>query len=56
MVTTHKVILSEKFDAGVYEYRIGRDFDETYYSPIKTFTVKDKASVSTFKFVQETDQ
>lgn len=56
MVTTHKVVLSEKFDAGVYEYRIGRDFDETYYSPIKTFTVKDKADVTTFKFVQETDQ
>lgn len=56
MVTTHKVVLSEQFEAGVYEYRIGRDFDESYYSPIKTLTVKDNSAVTTFKFVQETDQ
>lgn len=56
MVTTHKVVLSEQFEAGVYEYRIGRDFDESYYSTIKTLTVKDNSEVTTFKFVQETDQ
>ena len=29
-VTTHKVVLSNVFQDGVYEYRVGRDNDNTY--------------------------
>lgn len=55
-VTTHKVVLSGIFDKGTYEYRIGRDNDETYYSSIYEFTVHDNADISSFSFIQETDQ
>lgn len=55
-VTTHKVVLSNTFTSGEYEYRIGRDNDINYYSEIKTFKVWDKSEVSQFTFIQTTDQ
>ena len=55
-VTTHKVVLSNVFQDGVYEYRVGRDGDNTYYSNIKKFTVYKNSDVSSFTYVQDTDE
>lgn len=54
-VTTHKVIL-HGLTSGIYEYRVGRDGDESYYSKIKEFTVRKDSQVTSFKFVQTSDQ
>lgn len=55
-VTTHKVVLSNIFSSGEYEYRIGRDNDINYHSDIRTFRVWDNSEVSNFTFIQTTDQ
>ena len=54
-VTTHKRII-RGLTSGTYEYRIGRDDDESYTTPTKTFVVKNDAEVTSFKFAQVTDQ
>ena len=59
---THKVVLSEIFTPGVYEYKVGRktksgDLDESYMSDTYSFTVySDSSLVSGFNIVQTTDQ
>lgn len=55
-VTTHKVIAKHKFTSGTYEYRIRRDYDDTYMSDIKTFTVYNDSEVESFQFIQTSDQ
>lgn len=55
-VTTHKVILSNVLTPGNYQYRIGRDNDIAYTSGIRTFTVRASSDVTSFKFIQTTDQ
>ena len=55
-VTTHKVILSNVLVDGTYEYRIGRDGNTQYSSEIKTFTVNKNSDVTTFSYIQVTDQ
>lgn len=55
-VTSHKVILSNVLSAGTYEYRVGRDTDESYTSEVKTFTVKNNSDVTSFSFIQVSDQ
>lgn len=55
-VTTHKVVLHEIFSSGTYEYRVGRKNDESYYSPIMEFTVADNSTLSSFSFIQTSDQ
>ena len=52
-VTTHKVII-RNLSAGTYEYRIGRQGDDSYTSQIKTFTVK--SNTNNFKFLHTSDQ
>lgn len=67
-ITTHKVLLSG-IATGVYEYKIVRDegiaykdgytikdTDFTYQSEIREFTVKANSDVTSFNFVQTTDQ
>lgn len=57
-VTTHKVVLSNIFEEGVYEFRVGRYNDDSYKSKIYTTTVITSQHVDTygFTFIQETDQ
>jgi hypothetical protein len=57
-VTTHKVVLSNIFEEGVYEFRVGRYNDDSYKSKIYTTTVITSEHVDTygFTFIQETDQ
>ena len=56
-VTTHKVVLKNVFDAGQWEYRVGRHGDDAYTSEIFNFTVIDNADIAAgFKFIQTTDQ
>lgn len=55
-VTTHKVILLGVLTSGEYEYRIGRDNNLSYTSGVRKFTVRESANVSSFKFIQTTDQ
>lgn len=54
-VTTHKCIV-KSLVKGTYEYRVGRDNDNTYYSDILEFTVEANADVTNFSFIQVTDQ
>ena len=54
-VTTHKRIISN-LNAGTYEYRIGRDNDESYYSNIMQFTVLANTDVQSFSYIQTSDQ
>lgn len=54
-VTTHKSIV-RGLDKGIYEYRIGRENDANYHSEILNFTVNSNDEVSSFSFVQTTDQ
>lgn len=54
-VTTHKVIL-KGLTSGTYEYRVGREGDEDYYSKVKEFTVRKDSDVTSFTFVQTSDQ
>lgn len=54
-VTTHKCIV-KSLTKGTYEYRVGRDNDENYYSEILEFTVEADADVANFSFIQVTDQ
>lgn len=54
-VTTHKCIVP-KLTKGEYEYRIGRDDDNNYYSDIFTFTVLTNSDVANFSFIHVTDQ
>lgn len=54
-VTTHKVIL-RGLTSGTYEYRVGRESDEDYYSKVREFTVRKDSQVTSFKFVQTSDQ
>lgn len=53
-VTTHKCII-KNLRAGIYEYRIGRD-DSDYSSEIRTFKVLSNSEVSTFSYIQTSDQ
>ncbi len=58
-VTTHKVMVTG-LDAGVYEYKVGRA-DENgnptdYISKVREFTVKADSEVTSFDFIQTTDQ
>lgn len=55
MMTTHKCIIPG-FSAGEYEYRIGREGDESYYSPTYSFKVVSDSSVTNFSYIQVTDQ
>lgn len=54
-ITTHKVLL-RGLTAGVYEYYVGREGDETYKSDTREFTVKSDSQVTNFNFIQVTDQ
>lgn len=54
-VTTHKCIV-KGLTKGTYEYRVGRDNDNNYYSDILEFTVEADADVNTFSFIQVSDQ
>jgi hypothetical protein len=58
-MTTHKVMIAGLTD-GTYEYKIGRA-DENgnptdYVSKVRTFKVKKDADVTSFDFIQTTDQ
>ena len=55
-VTTHKIVLSGIFEKGEYEYRVGRVDDDSYYSDVKSFRVWDNSEVTSFSFIQTTDQ
>lgn len=55
-VTTHKVILHECLESGTYEYKVGRENDESYYSDTLEFTVYDNSEVTNFTFIQTSDQ
>ena len=54
-VTSHKRIV-HNLSAGIYEYRIGRDNDESYYSNIMQFTVLANVNVQSFSYIQTSDQ
>lgn len=57
-VTTHKVVLSNIFEAGEYEYQVCRFTDESYKSKIYKTNVASNSDVAAngFTFIQETDQ
>lgn len=57
MNVTHRVILPG-LEAGDYEYRVGRDNDNTYTSGIRKFSVRSNADIAEggFSFAQTTDQ
>nr|DAV74029.1 MAG TPA: hypothetical protein [Bacteriophage sp.] len=57
-VTTHKVVLSNTFEAGEYEYQVGRFTDESYKNKIYKTKVASNSDVAAngFTFIQETDQ
>ena len=54
-VTTHKVLL-QGLDAGTYKYRVRRRGDDSYVSDTREFTVWSDSQVSSFSFVQTSDQ
>lgn len=54
-VTTHKVIV-KGLTSGDYQYRVGRIGDESYYSETMSFTVRTSSSITSFEFVQVSDQ
>lgn len=54
-VTSHKRII-RGLTAGTYEYRIGRDDNNAYWSDILEFTVHSDSEVVNFSFVQTSDQ
>lgn len=58
-ITTHKLIITG-LTAGVYEYKIGRADEEgnptDYISKTREFTVKADSEVTSFDFIQTTDQ
>lgn len=54
-VTTHKCIIKD-LTAGVYEYKIGRIGDSRYVSDTLTFTVNSDSEVTSFSFIQTSDQ
>ena len=54
-VTTHKVLLFG-LDAGEYKYRVRRRGDNDYRSDVLTFRVFADDEVSSFEFVQVSDQ
>lgn len=56
LVTTHKCIIRNHFTKGVWEYRVGRENDETYTSGTKTFKVHSNTEASKFSFIQTSDQ
>lgn len=54
-VTTHKAIVRD-LAAGKYYYRVGRLNDDSYKSDIYEFTVRASEDVTSFSFVQTSDQ
>lgn len=54
-VTSHKVIL-KGLSKGTYEYRVGRDGQPEYESETLTFKVLANSEVTSFSFIQTTDQ
>lgn len=54
-VTTHKCIV-KKLTKGTYEYRVGRDNNNNYYSDVFEFNIESNADVTNFSFIQITDQ
>lgn len=58
-ITTHKVMITG-LTAGTYEYKVGRSDSEgnptEYVSKTRTFTVKADSEVTSFDFIQTTDQ
>lgn len=54
-VTTHKCIVKQ-LSRGTYEYRVGRDNNNLYYSDILEFNVESNAEVTNFSFIQTSDQ
>jgi hypothetical protein len=58
-MTTHKVIVTG-LTAGVYEYKVGRSDSEgnptDYVSKTREFTVRSDSEVTSFDFIQTTDQ
>ena len=55
MVTTHKCIVSS-LTKGTYEYRVGRDNDTSYTCEPLELTVLANSDVTSFSYVQVTDQ
>ncbi len=55
IVTTHKCIV-KNLTYGDYEYRIGRDNNNLYYSDILTFKVVRDFDVTNFSFIHISDQ
>ena len=49
-VTTHKVVLSNVFEVGEYEYQVGRFGDESYKSKIYKTNIADEATINTNGF------
>lgn len=58
-MTTHKVMITG-LTAGVYEYKVGRADEQgnptDYVSKTREFTVKANSEVTSFDFIQTTDQ
>lgn len=58
-ITTHKVMVTG-LTAGVYEYKVGRSDEQgnptDYVSKTREFTVKADSEVTSFDFIQTTDQ
>lgn len=58
-ITTHKVMITGLTD-GVYEYKVGRSDEQgnptDYVSDVREFTVKSNSQVTSFDFIQTTDQ
>lgn len=54
-VTSHKVVL-KNLPAGTYDYRVGREGDSSYISEELQFVVKSSSSVTSFEFIQTSDQ
>lgn len=54
-VTSHKIVL-KSLSAGTYDYRVGREGDSSYLSDTLHFTVKNSNAVTSFEFVQTSDQ
>ena len=58
-ITTHKVMITG-LDAATYEYKVGRSDSEgnptDYVSKTRTFIVRSNSQVTSFDFIQTTDQ
>lgn len=54
-VTTHKVLV-QGLDAGIYKYRVRRRGDDSYVSDEYQFTVWSDSQVTSFSYVQTSDQ